>query len=96
MEILIGILCVPVGLLALCLIIALFFAFYWLFDHGLCQMMCCACVSTCFGIVANMILGTTSYTILIVSAIVGALLGLLLYVHMELESIKEHSKDDKS
>lgn len=95
MEILIGILCIPAGLLALCLIIAFFAALEWLFEHGLFQMIFCGMLGCMFGCVASMIVGATSGTICCVSFIVGAVIGLLLYVYSELEYIKENAKDDK-
>lgn len=95
MEILIGILCVPAGLLALCLIIAVFALIAWLFEHGLLQMWFCGMICLIFGCIASWIVGTTSPTICIVSFIVGAVIGLLLYVYSELQYIKEHAKDNK-
>lgn len=94
MEILIGILCIPAGLLALLLIVALFYLIGWLFEHGLFPMMFCGGLCGIFGCVASMIVGATTPTIFIVSVIVGAVIGLLLYVHFSLEDIKEKAKDD--
>ena len=95
MEILIGILCIPAGLLALCLIIAFFAAFEWLIEHGLLHIMFCAGLGACFGAVAQQYYNPESRIIVIVSLIVGAVIGLLLYVHFSLEYIKENAKDDK-
>ena len=95
MEILIGILCIPAGLLALCLIIAFFAAFEWLIEHGLLHIMFCAGLGTCFGAVAQHYYNPESRIIVIVSLIVGAVIGLLLYVYSELEYIKENAKDNK-
>ena len=96
MDILIGILCVPVGLLVLCLVVLCFAAFEWLFDHGLLHMLFCGSLASIFGAVASGIVGASDGTIFCVSFIVGAVIGLILYVHHELTWIKEHAKDDKN
>lgn len=79
----------------MCLILLCFAAVSWLFEHGLLHMLVCGCFASIFGSVASWIVGASDCTIVCVSFIVGAVIGLILYVHMELTWIKEHAKDDK-